>query len=100
MIVRFIMSAAAIVAVTSSLSTTATAAPFLDPNLAFCTAAEGGGSPWCGYHTLAQCQDSASGTGHECIPNFWINESDGSGLRLHSVPTDAQAEQWHGHRRR
>lgn len=46
----------------------------MDPNLAYCTGATDGTTTWCGYTTLQQCKDSASGTGVTCHPNYWLNE--------------------------
>jgi Protein of unknown function (DUF3551) len=38
------------------------------PNDAYCIRG-GTGSPWCGYATYAQCQESASGIGADCVAN-------------------------------
>jgi hypothetical protein len=37
------------------------------PNDAYCI--DAGGSPWCGYATLSQCEESAAGTGADCVAN-------------------------------
>ncbi|QND70222.1 DUF3551 domain-containing protein [Tardiphaga robiniae] len=66
----------AAVSMSTALSSPAHGAPLLDPNRAYCLGAEGGGSPWCGYDSLVQCQASASGTGHECIENTWLHSGD------------------------
>ncbi|RYH63675.1 MAG: DUF3551 domain-containing protein [Alcaligenaceae bacterium] len=48
--------------------------PVHNPNLPYCLEAEGGGSQWCGFQTLHQCSESASGTGRECTENVWIGD--------------------------
>jgi uncharacterized protein DUF3551 len=52
----------------------ATAAPQGGPDQAYCLGATGGGSPWCGFSTYAQCEESASGTGADCVANVWRDE--------------------------
>jgi hypothetical protein len=37
------------------------------PNDAYCI--DAAGSPWCGYATFAQCEESAAGTGADCVAN-------------------------------
>ncbi|QND70250.1 DUF3551 domain-containing protein [Tardiphaga robiniae] len=87
---RYVALAIAIIVAEISFATAARSAPFLDRNLPFCTVADGGGSAWCGYRrTLAHCQGSASGTGHECIPNRWINKLDGRPLLRPFMATHA-----------
>lgn len=38
------------------------------PNDAYCMK-DAAGSPWCGYATYSQCQETASGIGGECVAN-------------------------------
>jgi hypothetical protein len=38
------------------------------PNDAYCIK-DAAGSPWCGYATYSQCEESASGIGGDCVPN-------------------------------
>jgi hypothetical protein len=40
------------------------------PNDAYCIRG-GTGSPWCGYATYAQCQETASGIGADCVANVF-----------------------------
>jgi Protein of unknown function (DUF3551) len=56
-----------------AIATPAGAAPVVasddgGPNDAYCIK-DGGGSPWCGYATYEQCQETASGIGGDCFPN-------------------------------
>jgi hypothetical protein len=80
MIVRSTTAFAILIAASFLGSSGAKAERLMDPDLPFCTAPSGGGSPWCGYRTMEQCEESASGTGHECIVNSWTNASDDGGL--------------------
>jgi hypothetical protein len=71
------VSAFAVLAVVGSGS--AAAAVGQNPDNAYCL--EGGGetggtTPWCGYQTFAQCQQSASGIGADCVANAWRGSSD------------------------
>jgi hypothetical protein len=52
-----------------AIAAPAGAAEALDggPNDAYCIRA--GGSPWCGYATYSQCEESASGIGADCVAN-------------------------------
>jgi hypothetical protein len=86
MIVRFSTVFAIVVTASFLGSSGAKADLLMDPDLPFCTAPSGGGSPWCGYRTMQQCEEGASGTGHECIVNSWVNATDDGGL-LNSHPT-------------
>jgi hypothetical protein len=39
------------------------------PNDAYCLNDVESGSPWCGYATFSQCEESAAGTGADCVAN-------------------------------
>jgi hypothetical protein len=41
------------------------------PNDAYCLSDVESGSPWCGYATFSQCEESASGTGADCVANVF-----------------------------
>jgi hypothetical protein len=41
------------------------------PNDAYCINSAETGSPWCGYATFSQCEESASGTGADCVANVF-----------------------------
>jgi Protein of unknown function (DUF3551) len=45
------------------------------PNDAYCLSNTASGS-WCGYSTFSQCEESASGTGGDCVANVTRNEED------------------------
>lgn len=74
---RLAFLAAAALGALVSVSTTAKAEALMDPNLPYCLEATGGGTPWCGYQTMSQCEESSSGTGRECEANVWMNATVG-----------------------
>jgi hypothetical protein len=41
------------------------------PNDAYCLNDIESGSPWCGYATFSQCEQSAAGTGADCVANVF-----------------------------
>lgn len=41
------------------------------PNDAYCSSDVESGSPWCGYTTFSQCEESAAGTGADCVANVF-----------------------------
>jgi Protein of unknown function (DUF3551) len=41
------------------------------PNDAYCSTDVESGSPWCGYATFSQCEESAAGTGADCVANVF-----------------------------
>jgi hypothetical protein len=45
------------------------------PNDAYCLSNTESGS-WCGYSTFSQCEESASGTGGDCVANVTRGEED------------------------
>jgi hypothetical protein len=45
------------------------------PNDAYCLNDIQSGSPWCGYATLSQCEESASGIGADCVANAFGEEN-------------------------
>jgi hypothetical protein len=45
------------------------------PNDSYCLSNTESGS-WCGYSTFSQCEESASGTGGDCIANVTRGEED------------------------
>jgi hypothetical protein len=50
------------------------AAPDNGPNDAYCLNDIASGSPWCGYATFQQCEESASGIGADCVANSFGGE--------------------------
>jgi hypothetical protein len=54
------------------------------PNDAYCIRSAETGSPWCGYATFAQCQETASGTGGDCVANAFGEPSEDRRVRPHS----------------
>jgi uncharacterized protein DUF3551 len=47
------------------------------PNDAYCIRG-GTGSPWCGYATYAQCEETASGIGADCVANVFGDQDRGA----------------------
>jgi hypothetical protein len=45
------------------------------PNDAYCLNDVASGSPWCGYATFQQCEQSASGIGADCVANSFGGET-------------------------
>ncbi|MEH2483342.1 hypothetical protein V1282_006699 [Nitrobacteraceae bacterium AZCC 2146] len=45
------------------------------PNDAYCLNDVQSGSPWCGYATFSQCEESASGIGADCVANVFREEN-------------------------
>jgi hypothetical protein len=48
------------------------------PNDAYCVNSAETGSPWCGYATFSQCEESASGTGADCVANVFGDQDRGA----------------------
>jgi hypothetical protein len=48
------------------------------PNDAYCINSAGTGSPWCGYATFSQCEESASGTGADCVADVFGDQDRGA----------------------
>jgi hypothetical protein len=57
-------------AVVGTVASSSAMAATLDgaPNGAYCLSNDESGS-WCGYSTFSQCEESASGTGGDCVAN-------------------------------
>ena len=57
-------------AIVGTIELSAAMAAVLDgaPNAAYCLSNTESGS-WCGYSTFSQCEESASGTGGDCVAN-------------------------------
>jgi hypothetical protein len=62
-------------AIVGTVGSGAAMAAVLDgaPNDAYCLSNTESGS-WCGYSTFSQCEESASGTGGDCIANVTHDE--------------------------
>jgi hypothetical protein len=56
-------------------SAAAAAASDNGPNDAYCLNDVASGSPWCGYATFEQCEQSASAIGADCVANAFGEES-------------------------
>ena len=72
-----ISAAAAALAFTlafANAATAETAEPEGGPDQAYCLDSVDVGSPWCGYSTYAQCEETASGTGADCVANVWRDQ--------------------------
>jgi hypothetical protein len=64
-----VFSTFAIVGTLGSGAAMAAASSNGGPNDAYCLRDAETGSPWCGYATFSQCEESASGTGADCVVN-------------------------------
>lgn len=79
-----IAAASATLAVALAFGNAATAASAGGPDDAYCLSGlEDGSSPWCGYATFEQCQETASGTGGDCVANVWRDRGPIYGIHQH-----------------